>query len=707
MAVAVSGLTLALVAGLLYVNATPRIGTDRASPSPSALVPASPVASGPVWDPSQRALTPPELLRILATHPASGTTFIVDDQVTKLDPACPAQGACYGTLVNAGIEVEPPIGGHLPFDGASDIAGPVALQVTTGPNLDFLGSVVSNGTRMGFRASDLAKRSAMGGLFVVPAWIVSGRPVSCPASSGTPVPTTELGLPAPYLDCAPWTWLTDESVQPVTVGPDGVVTSRPPADGLAVQPGAYESFAPNPAGAGAQTTPRQGVFLVRDWAGYGEVLARLEPLAIPSNDAVVRIPEPTVPPSPSTAGGIVMSSDELVARVLDGSLKAGSIAVASITASAVKILPPATDVPPKSRWTIVSGSRLVRVDGGIANGLVGVQAFEVETTGTILVLGTVSTGPSGAALDGADVLPIPDELSAVHGWLRVGPPLPCPRSASGPGSSGVPGKIPTVWSQCPGVWILPPTMTRGQGRRTTSRRPTARAASRSAIGPCPRGRCMSRTPLRAPTGRPGRATGSCALPRRIRVELWMYCAFQLEPQPAPGVTWYELVGPIAAPEAAVSIPGRPSTSRIVLTQDQLVASVGGGNVPIGSIVVARALIAPVIVPSFPPDAGAVAGKIGPMRVYWASDPTLSAPDLHQIALRVRPDGDLDYLGPVSIGQANDGSTNALFLVQTLQGPVLIRRIDCDSPPAPAVCPLAEGDTKTVTLGPVFVPAPAP
>src|SRR6185312_12976659 len=85
MTVAVSGLALALVAGLLYVNTTPApIGTDRTSPSPAG--PASPVASGPVWDPTQRALTPPELLRILATHPASGTTFIVDDQVTKLDP---------------------------------------------------------------------------------------------------------------------------------------------------------------------------------------------------------------------------------------------------------------------------------------------------------------------------------------------------------------------------------------------------------------------------------------------------------------------------------------------------------------------------------------------------------------------------------------------------------------------------------------------
>lgn len=704
MAVAVSGLTLAVVAGLLYVNTTPPpIATDRGSPSPSAPVPASPVASGPVWDPTQRALTPPELLRILATDPVQGTVLIVDDQITKLAMRCPAalpsrlETCPGGKLVNAGSAVGAPLGGHLPFDAASDIQGPLALQVTTGPNLDFLGSVVANGTRMEFHASDLVMRSAMGGLFVVPAWLWASPQVPCPSLPDTPEPmlTSELGLPAPRLTCWPTDWLTDtETTDP----------SRGMMVGFPVQHGAHAAFA---AGASSAANPSQGVYLVRDWAGYGEVLARLAPLTIPSDDALGPIPEPIVPPSPSTAGGMVMSSDELVSRVLDGSLKAGSVAVASIPASAVKILPSATDVPPKSRWAIVSDSRLVRVDGGIAKGLVGVQAFKVETTGTILVLGTVSTGPSGAALDGADLLPIPDELSAVHGWLRAGPPLPCPKSAAGAGSSGVPGKIPTVWSQCPGVWILPSDVDPWAGPPNNVQATDGSGSVKIGDGSVPAGTLHVQDGAPGADGLAREGDWLVRVARTNPCQPWMYCAFQLDPQPAPGVTWYELVGPIAAPEAAVSIPGRPSTSRIVLTREQLVAAVGGGNIPIGSIVVARAVIAPVIVPSFPPDTGAVAGKIGPILVYWASDPTLSAPDLHQIALLVRPDGDLDYLGPVAIGPANDGSTNALFLVQTLQGPALIRRIDCDSPPAPAVCPLAEGDTKTLTLGPVFVPAPAP
>ena len=277
------------------------------------------------------------------------------------------------------------------------------------------------------------------------------------------------------------------------------------------------------------------------------ILARLEPLAIPSNDAVAPIPEPTLPPSPSTAGGIVMSSDELVARVLDGSLKAGSIAVASIPESAVKILPPATDVPPKSRWTIVSGSRLVRVDGGIANGLVGVQAFRVETTGTILVLGTVSTGPAGAALEGADVDPNQGGLSAVHGWLRVGPPLPCPKSASGPGSSGVPGKIPTVWSQCPGVWILPSDVDPWAGPPNNVQATDGSGSIKIGDPSVPAGTLHVQDGAPGADGQAREGGWLVRVAKTNPCQPWMYCAFQLDPQPAPGVTWYELVGPTRAP----------------------------------------------------------------------------------------------------------------------------------------------------------------
>jgi hypothetical protein len=68
----------------------------------------------------------------------------------------------------------------------------------------------------------------------------------------------------------------------------------------------------------------------------------------------------------------------------------------------------------------------------------------------------------------------------------------------------------------------------------------------------------------------------------------------------------------------------------------------------GSIVIARATIAPVILASFPPDQGTIAGKIGPLSVHWASDPSLGVSASHSIALRVRADGDLDYLGSAEL-----------------------------------------------------------
>ncbi|MDP9484095.1 MAG: hypothetical protein M3P84_12845, partial [Chloroflexota bacterium] len=163
-----------------------------------------------------------------------------------------------------------------------------------------------------------------------------------------------------------------------------------------------------------------------------------------------------------------------------------------------------------------------------------------------------------------------------------------------------------------------------------------------------------------------------------------------------------------SPSTAGVIVSPPATTdpRLVLTRDQLVEALGSGVVPIGSIVIANVTIAPVILPSFPPEQGTVAGKIGPIRVHWASDPSLSATDLHQIALRVRPDGEVDYLGPVGTSRDGaDGSTYGLFLVQTARGPTLVRRTDCAAPVTPDPCPLGQGDARTVNLGPVFVAKP--
>jgi hypothetical protein len=703
-AIAVVALAFVVVAGVVLLPTPSRIGQPpTASPAAGTLSP--PPSNGVTWDPTQRALRPAEFAAVLATGPAPGTVLIVDDQIVPFLVSCGGADHCpSGELRNVpGVRIEAPPGGHLPYTidptiATTSITGPLALEVSPGPNLVFLGAVVGNGLRMEFLASDLVKRSAMGGLFVVPGWLWQTAVTPCASVGGTPVPmpTSELGLPAPRLQCFPTDWLTDtESTDPARGG--GV--------GFPVQHGAHAAAAVNPG-----VNPSRGIYLVRDWAGYGEIVARLEPRLVPSDQAsgptVEPTVEPTVRPSPSTAGGIVMSADELVERVLSGSLKAGSIAVASIPESAVRILPPATDVPPKPRWAIASGSRYVRVDGVVASGIVGVQAFVVQPTGAIVTIGTVATGPTGAPLEGADVLPLVDGLSAVHGWLRLGPPLLCPQRPA-PVDVGVFGD-PLAWSQCPGTWILPSAD--DPWAAPSSSAPTPGNPADIGIGdlsvPAGTLHVQDRRDLgtldpvegvwlmRAAVSNACSSSAPCPAGNGNGID------------PQPGVTWYELVGPIAAPKPAPVAPAGPLPSGIVLTQEQLIASIGSGAVPIGSLLVAKATIAPVILPSFPPEVGTVAGKIGPIRIHWASDPSLVAADLHQIALRVRPDGELDYLGPVDIRNTSaDGSTNGLFLVQTLHGPMLLRRIDCDAPATIKVCPIGQADTQTVNLGPVFVPTP--
>ena len=225
--------------------------------SPTPVLPATtPTIAGPTWDPTQRPLTPPEFLRVLDSRPAPGTVLIVDDQIVPAAAFCPSLGPCpNATLENAPVLVLPPTGGTLTFTTDSStstpfIGGPLAIQVGVGPFPVFLGTVVSSGQRLAVTAHDLAARNAMGGLFVVPAWIVAGMSANCPSFAPTAEPTSELRLPPPAFECYATQWLTDTAEQPERVTQNGDSTKidiTPPTDGFEVQPGAYQSFAPDPA----------------------------------------------------------------------------------------------------------------------------------------------------------------------------------------------------------------------------------------------------------------------------------------------------------------------------------------------------------------------------------------------------------------------------------------------------------------------------
>ena len=690
-AVAVSGLTLVLLAGLLYVGGTaPRNGgLPTSSPAPGTPTITAPV--GTTWDPTVRALTPPEFLRVLATSPAPGTVLIVDDQIVPFLVSCATAEHCpTGELRNdAGVLIEAPPGGHLPYAidptiSTTSIMGPLALQVGSGSNLVFLGSVASNGLRMSFTASDLAARSASGGLFVVPGWLWKAAPVPCPTSLTTPppAPTSELGLPAPTHDiCAGGNYLADEA----PFLPD----NGPPNYRLAMQDGAYAGYAPDPDGAG---TARQGVFLVRDWAGFGEILAGLQPVFIPSDEAIGPTPEPTVEPtprpSPDSAGGLVMSVDELIRRVRDGSLAPDSIAVASIPVKAVseRWAPGAVHSCPQlcPMWHLFAETGsidvVVSMQAPAPKSIVGVQAFLVVDRGSVRALGPTATWPTGGALDGAAVVPIGDGLSAVHGFLRIGPPLLCPQRPA-PLETGVLGE-PLSWSQCPGTWILP-----FEGPDPWAGPPNASQAPDGsgsiAIGDL----SVPDGTLHVQDGAQHAdldARGGLWLVRAVVTNAcppWARCAAPTNPDvPRAGITWYELVGPIVPPAPTGPLPlpstppsvapsAPPSPSAFVLSRDRLVEAIKDRTYPQGTILITDTTFAPVLQPTEVPALGDIVAKVGDIEVHWDSDTNIGPRDSPYSVVRIREDGGLDYMGPATL--APDGEAYASSAVPVAQGLILV------------------------------------
>ena len=479
------------------------------------------------WDPTVRALTPPELLRVLATSPAPGTVLIVDDQIVPFlvsvrASRSTARRASSGTTRACASRHRPAGTCHTRStrrSATTSIMGPLALQVGSGPNLVFLGAVVSNGLRMAFTARRTSlQRSAMGGLFVIPAWIHRTGPRPLPDERWDPgarCPPRSWACPRPTSRRLRWrSYLSDTDPRIAAVRgrprPDVVHASRATRTALLVVPG-RRTGRPATASSSSVTGPATA----RSWPGSSRCF-------IPSDEAIGPTPEPTVEPtvgpSPSTAGGIVMSVDELIRRVLDGSARAGldRRRVDPVQAVSERWAPGAVHSCPQlcPMWHLFAGTRsidvVVSMQAPAPQSIVGVQAFLVLDDGSVRALGPVATGPTGGPLDGCGAsVPIADGLSVVHGWLRLGPPLLCPQRPA-PLETGILGE-PLSWSQCPGTWILPfAGRSVGGSPDSAARRRRPGSGSPSATSPCPPGRSMSRT---ARSGAGSRPRGALARSR--------------------------------------------------------------------------------------------------------------------------------------------------------------------------------------------------
>jgi hypothetical protein len=165
-----------------------------------------------------------------------------------------------------------------------DPTRPLAVVVTGEHQVDLVGALLMAGARITWTASELREALAAqrapdpAVLYAVDGWLGHAGPIPCPA----PIDANgNIGTWGPY-GCGDVAWLAI----------DDTPRAHPPLDGLRVQNGAYQAFAPLLGPSAAQS----GVYLVRapivepdDCFGCegsvpAEIVARLAPIAGPATE---------------------------------------------------------------------------------------------------------------------------------------------------------------------------------------------------------------------------------------------------------------------------------------------------------------------------------------------------------------------------------------------------------------------------------------
>lgn len=264
----------AAVVGVVVIALVGILGTGR-QPSPAGPS-ASPTNAGPEPPTDVQVMGAAELKAAIAAQRAGGLApqdVVVDvaidatRQTPPLSRECVPVGDCQvigtldgfsdpdGTLTTRQKEfvIPPPI-------TPADLRPPVALRLSgTGP-IVYLGHVgLNSGSKRSSVAEALAATATAsdGQVIAVDGWLEGiGIGFSC-----GPAPMPGPPVPEPFR-CHITPMLTTEPVKPVTRNGDGYSLSFP-SGSLAVQEGAYEQYAPNPASDGTNDEPRRGLYLVR------------------------------------------------------------------------------------------------------------------------------------------------------------------------------------------------------------------------------------------------------------------------------------------------------------------------------------------------------------------------------------------------------------------------------------------------------------
>lgn len=482
---------LAAVVALAVVVALVSVGLGRLAPAVSS---ASPSASHSVASPAssvgpssmvqmnagQRVYTAEELAAVLAQDRPSmlGKPVLVNASITPgPEGPCstPPPGCPMGTLAGTSELVVATTYTMSLLADATPSTSVMAMRVLP-EGLEFLGWMGRAGAGDFVATVDELRTTAASsqtGLvtFIVSAWLVATPVLKCLA-----IPSV---TPGSLFEGCERAWLTPSAEQPTVVTPTSM-TVIPPPDGVPVQYGAYQEFAPGGSSAARMPQPRFGTYLVRlvndTPAGANaprgwQVVARL--------DAAATAPTPA-PTPPADTVHVYTPTEFESTLIADRARLVGHVVLvdAGVTAEPVGDscdVVPATPASGLCAFGQLGGTSeavwaspyTVKLAAGLMSGPVisGTLALRVLPSG-VEFLGQTGNAANTAGHEAA-LGDLASEQSTrqplttyiVSAWLGTTGPLPCPSVPGSPPPADTP-----FGSGCPGSWLAPTATQTGYSR---------------------------------------------------------------------------------------------------------------------------------------------------------------------------------------------------------------------------------------------------
>lgn len=233
-------------------------------PMPGAAATPTPISESPAPSPDPAIAVRPltvdqlNLFMTMNSQSPSGRQLVITGTIVPNTMAMICVAPCTGWVLEGSdptLYVQP-VGdiGPGPWNQkGAPLTGTFAATMADGFVLDYQGPVSTTPDGGAWQPSQWLVPSAAGAAYrLVHGWIVAGSmAVSCPQPNESP-------YDGPQYTCAGLDILSDSEFRPSISDPFAI-----PDDGIRVQNGAYDQFAPAPSSMGAESQPEQATFLIR------------------------------------------------------------------------------------------------------------------------------------------------------------------------------------------------------------------------------------------------------------------------------------------------------------------------------------------------------------------------------------------------------------------------------------------------------------